>query len=474
MLGGSGWERLSALDAMFLGIESDNAPMHVGALTVFEGKGLLDQAGNIDRGRYRQYVQGFLKYLPRFRRRLTRVPLLGRPVLVTDDAFDLDHHLQFTAARSNDPRELESIAAEIFSRPLDRQHPLWEQHAIERLGGDRFATLTKVHHAVLDGMSGMGSLLSILRTAPDPAASFGPPPLFSVPPPGADLLSAELRHRGHDPAALYQRLRDFSALRARVRNISEGCAALTSGNWRPAPETILNPQAVGPRRCFRGVKLDLEEVKAVRRASGTKINDVVLATVAGALRRFFEHRRLQLGDEPLRCMVPVSLHEAASHDVSGNAVSILIVPLFARERDPVLCLRAIAAATRDAKRRHQSDAFAVTTGLAEWGWSGLMPWVTRLAMQRRPFNLVVTNVPGPPYPLYLLDAKLTELYPVVPLFQNQGLGIALVSYAGSLFWGLNADADLLPDLQVLADAIVDSFAELRNAHLAGARQQLSA
>jgi len=238
------------------------------------------------------------------------------------------------------------------------------------------------------------------------------------------------------------------------------------GVRRPAATPLNRP--IGPHRRFQWVTLDLDDVKAVKNRLGGTVNDVVLATVSGAVRRFLLHRQVRLFGLDFRVAVPVSVRSEEERGVPGNRVSVWIMPLCVQERYPVRRLRAVHAASERFKETNQAEGADVLAQAAEWAAANVLSMGLAVANRNPPFNLIVTNVPGPQVPLYLAGAPMLAVYPLVPLFSNQGLGIALFSYAGKLFWGLNADWDTLPDIGVFAEAIQASFAELLDA----ARQQV--
>lgn len=461
------WHRLSALDGAFLSIEDAHNLMHIGATAVFEPGTLIDAEGRIDRARYRRYAEAVLARLPKWRHRPARVPLLRHPVLVFDDRFELERHVRFVHLEQGTFSNLERLAGQLFSRMLDRNRPLWEQWVVDGLEGRRFAIITKLHHSMADGVAGLDSLAAMLSTERAAAIPDGRPGPELAPPAPRELLRAELARRASEPRALWERARRAAEHPERTRRTAKGIvagalsAARTSA--RPAPKTPLNPRSVGPRRLYRGVRAELDEVKRIKNAAGAKVNDVVLAVVAGALRRFFEQRGVSLPERELTCMVPVNLRPPGNGDVLGNEVSLFLVPLPLAIDDPRQRLQAIAERAGRAKEEGQSFAFASGESFAEWTVAPLIPWAMRAVTLMRPYNVIVTNVPGPPFPLYLLDSQMLEVYPLVPLYRNQAIAIALVSYAGGLFWGINADADRVSDVDVLADALRAELAELSRA-----------
>jgi diacylglycerol O-acyltransferase / wax synthase len=460
-----GYERLGAQDKTFLDLERPNEPQHIAAITVFEAGRLARPDGGVDIERVRAYVASRLHRLPRYRQRLAWIPVERHPVWVDDPHFQIDYHVRHTALpRPGDERQLKRLAGRLVSQPLDRERPLWEFWLVEGLeGGKRFAIVQKVHHCMIDGISGV-DLMAILLSAelePEPEAS---PPFEPRPPPGAlDLLASEVGRRvtgfvgalGRTPSAL----RAPASLAGRVR---EGVAAVgetLSAGLRPASETPIN-QKLGPHRRVDWRDLELSRVKAVKDRLGGTVNDVVLATVAGALRQFLALRRLDVDALRIRANVPVSLRTLDERGTLGNRIALFMAELPVDEPDPLARLARVCETMARLKSSRQAMGAEVLAAVSEWTSATLLSLAVRGASRARPYNLVVTNVPGPQIPLYMLGARLERCYPVVNLQPQQGLGVGLFSYAGTLGVGFTADPDQVPDLYVFADATLESFEEL--------------
>jgi WS/DGAT/MGAT family acyltransferase len=403
--------------------------------------------------------------LPRYRQRLAWIPVEGHPVWVDDPYFQIDYHVRHTALpRPGDERQLKRLAGRLVSQPLDRERPLWEFWLVEGLeGGKRFAIVQKVHHCMIDGISGV-DLMAILL-ASDPLAEPEPSPPFEPrPPPGPiDLLANEVGRRvtglvaalGRTPAAL----REPADLAGRVR---EGVAAVTetlSAALRPASNTPIN-QKLGPHRRLDWRDLELSRVRAVKDRLGGTVNDVVLATVSGALREFLALRGLDVDNLLIRANVPVSLRSRDERGTLGNRIALFMAELPVNEPDPLQRLARVRETMERLKSSRQAMGAEVLAAVSEWTSATLLSLAVRGASRQRPYNLVVTNVPGPQIPLYLLGAHMERCYPVVNLQPQQGLGIGLFSYAGTLGIGLTVDPDQVPDLYVFASAIIKSFEEL--------------
>jgi len=465
-----GYERLSAQDRSFLDLEGPSTHMHVAGAFVFEAGPLARPAGGLDIDRLRDYVESRLRQIPRYRQRIATIPLERHPVWVDDDRFNIHYHLRHTALPApGDERQLKRLCGRILSQQLDRGKPLWEIWVVEGLEHDRLALVQKTHHCLIDGISGT-DLLQVLLT-PEPKKSFDPPPSWyprPAPSPGQLLRDAAWR-RARAPWLLAERarraLRDREVLREELGDALEGMRQAASAALRPASDTALNPE-IGPHRRCDWLAFDLAEVKRVKQRLGGTVNDVVLATVAGAVGRFLVQRgisRARLRRLDFRAFCPVSVRTSAERGTLGNRVSALIASLPIAEADPRARLLAVAETTGNLKHSKQALGAEVLSSVSEWTAPTLIGVAMRLAFRQRASNLVVTNVPGPQLPLYLLGARMTEAYPLAPLFERQGIGVALFSYAGGLYWGLNSDWDHFPDLHDFALSLDQSFRELCDA-----------
>lgn len=451
------YDRLTALDASFLALEDHRVHMHVGSVGLFELGPLRNEAGELDMARIRGAGDAALSHHPRFRQKLAAIPLFGNPVWVDDPHFNLDYHLRHTALPPpGDLRQLKRLTGRIMSQQLDRGKPLWELWFVEGLDGGGFAVITKVHHCMIDGISGVDLLSALLvADAARPAA----PPARWVPRPAPSptrLLTDELLRRGTVPIDI---ARGLGALvidpRRALESASDAAQALGEtlrAGLSSASATPLNGD-IGPHRRFDWLRVDLDAVKAIAHRHATTLNDVVLATVSGAMRHFLRQRGEQVDDLDFRVMVPVNVRASAEHGRLGNRVSFLLAPLPVGERLPERRLERVAETMRGLKRSKQRRGGELLEEISDHTFSSLFSRLAQLGGRSRPYNLVVTNVPGPPFPVYLQGAPMREIYPLVPLFVNQGLGIALFSYDGGLFWGFNADWDAVPDLHDIVLAV---------------------
>lgn len=462
------YDRLSFLDQSFLTLESHTQHMHVAGVGMYEAGSLRKPDGGIDAERIRAYIESRLALIPRYRQILAYTPLEGRPVWVDDPHFNIQYHVRHSALpKPGDERQLKRLAGRIASQQLDRSRPLWEIWIVEGCEDrDRFAIIVKVHHAVVDGISGVDVLSVLLKPAPteefEPAPRWIPRPA----PSSLQLLGAEAVRRLKSPlqAAMHAQksLERVQDPRGDLQTMARAAAGSLSRMLRPVSVTPLN-QPIGPHRRFDWSSTSLADVKEVRRALGGSVNDVVLATVAGAMRRFLEDRRVNVDTLDFRVMAPVSMRAPGERGTLGNRVAAWMVDLPLSERDPKRCVDRIRETTEQLKSSKDAVGAEVLTKVASWSPSTLLTVGARLMPRAYPFNLVVTNVPGPQQPLYLLGARMLVNYGLVPLTDYLGLGIVIFSYDGMLSWGYNADWDLVPDLHDYVLATEQAFRDLQRA-----------
>ncbi|MFN2489968.1 MAG: wax ester/triacylglycerol synthase family O-acyltransferase [Actinomycetota bacterium] len=450
-------ERLSALDDAFLHIEGPNTPMHVGALAFFDGPA-PEFAAVTD------MVSRRLGSSPRWRQRLAFVPWgLARPVWIDDDAFEPAHHvLHATADEPGDPASLERLAATLLSQRLDRGRPLWELWFVDGLEGGGFALVSKFHHAMVDGISGVNLGAMLLSSAPEPR---GADPRSPAPPPTRDeLIGDALEQTLAGSVQMLRRLQvaalDAGAVEERVSGATRAAIEFLASSFN-APPSPLN-RAVGPGRCIETVRVQLDDVRAVKDRFGTTINDVVLAAAAGGVRNLLQARGESVDDLDLRVLVPMSLRTS---DVAtpGNRVAALWAALPASEDDPVRRLRAAAAEMRRLKASDQPAGARLLTSLGDYLPPALLAPATKLLGHQRAFNLAVTNVPGSGRALSCLGRRMSAVYPFIPLAPNTALSIAVLSYGGVLGFGLLGDRDASSDLRLVAEGLDKAVAELRAA-----------
>jgi WS/DGAT/MGAT family acyltransferase len=461
------YERLSAMDASFLGIEDGNCHMQVGAVTVFDAEPLRTPNGGVDIDRIRNAIHSRLHLVPRFRQRLAYIPYERIPIWVDDDHFRLSYHVRHTALpQPGDERALKRLVGRIMSRPLDRKRPLWEIWVAEGLQGDRFALISKSHHCMVDGIGGSDLMSVIMEPFPDAPAS-APEPWRPRPRPSdARLVLDELRRRVVQPVqavyAMLDAVRDPEAVLREVIDAATGVLETFAPVLSPGSSTPLNVE-VGPHRRIDWTEMRVADLKAVKNVLGGTLNDVVLATVAGALRTFFMQHDLNPDELEIRALVPVSVRTKDERGQLGNQLTQLTAPLPVKLRDPIARLRAVRETTESLKQSRMALGAEVLTAISEWAVPNLLVQAVRLAGRTRPYNLMVTNVPGPQIPLYLQGARMRTAYPVAPLFEKMALIVALFSYNGGLYWGINSDWEQVADLHNFVLAIEDSFRELQEA-----------
>ena len=448
-------ERLSTLDSSFLYLEEPGTPMHVGGVLVLEAP-----AGGVEA--LADLIGARLSLVPRYRQRVAEVPgHLANPVWVDDPDFDIDYHVRRSGLpRPGSESQLLDLVSRLMARPLDRHRPLWEAYLVEGVEGGRVAVVTKTHPALVDGLSAIDIGQVLLDVAPDAPA---PEPVEWRPrrtPTGAELVVDALDEYVRRPSALVEKARgaagDVRATAARIGGLLRTARSAIFA----APDSPLNA-AVGGQRRVAVARAELAEVKEVRKVYGGTVNDVLLAVVTGALREWLLSRGVPvIGGRSVRALVPVSLQDDEGPE--GNRVSSYLVDLPVGESNPRVRLTRLSYAMRGVAAHGQSvgaDSLIALPGFAPPTLHALGARAAR-GLSRRLFNLVVTNVPGPQVPLYAAGGRMLEVFPVVPLARGQGLSIGMTSYNGRIFFGLNADPDIVGDVHVLADLIEQEVGEL--------------
>jgi diacylglycerol O-acyltransferase / wax synthase len=453
-------DRLTGLDSSFLHLEDSTAHMHVASVMIFEGPPppydeLLEA------------IERRLGLVPRYRQRLAFVPLgQGRPRWVDDPHLNLRYHVRSTALPApGSEQQLKELAGRVFAQQLDRDKPLWEIWLVEGLEGDRFGVLSKTHHALVDGISGVDIMSVLFDTSPDPVAptdtgdSWLPRPLPSP----AQLLGEAIVERATIPGELARSVRAVFRGPRRVaeglRDAAVGVGAMAWAGLNPAPASPYN-RSIGPHRRFTWVRANLTDIKAIKNELGGTVNDVVLSTIAGALGKHMRRRGQNTDGVELKAMVPVSVRADVERGALGNRVAAMMAPLPVWCQEPVARLDIVREELKGLKSGGQAVGAQVLTQLSGFAPSTVMGQASRLMSRQRFFNVVVTNVPGPQIPLYLAGRQLEDPFPMVPLAKNQALGVALLSYAGRINFGLVGDYDLMWDLDEFADDVRESLAEL--------------
>jgi len=471
------YERLSFFDSTYLAMERPNSYMHIAAILTFEAGPLARPDGGVDIDRIRAFIGSKLSLIPRYRQRLDRVPVDGVPVWVDDAHFSLDYHVRHTALpRPGTDAELKRLAARVFAQHLDRSRPLWEIWVIEGLDLDRFAMVIKVHHSMIDGMAGVDILQAIMSLYPTDDVAEAEPWEPRPVPSSTRLLVDEAARIARVPLDLARNaaglLSNRAGAQAELRHRAEAVVNAVRTGWFNRTGTTPVNETLSPHRRFEWLTVDLDRVKDVKNALGGTVNDVVLAVVAGAVRAFLGERGVDLDSLEYRVMVPVSVRPDDEQNRMGNQVAMWLVDMPIAEPDPVKRLSAIRATVEDLKMSDAALGATILTQAASWMPLNLLSLGVRLVYAAaRPFNMTVTNVPGPQIPIYLLGSKLLANYPMVPLYMDHGIGVALFSYDGDIDWGLVADYDLVPDLDRFAAAISSSLDDLWKAASRVARAQ---
>ncbi|MFN8159448.1 MAG: wax ester/triacylglycerol synthase family O-acyltransferase [Solirubrobacterales bacterium] len=452
-------DRLTAVDASFLTNETSSSHMHVGAVLIFEGPPPTYDD-------FIEHVRGRLPLVPRFRQKLAVPPLqAGRPLWVDDPNFNLTYHVRHTALpEPGSEEQLRLLAGRVFSQQLDRSKPLWELWLVQGLDHNRFALLSKTHHAMVDGVSGVdiSTVLFDVKPVPEPAPrgdGWEPRPEPST----AELVGHGLGDLVGVPTRLAERV--ASAVQhpeAVARRLAEGLEGIGEVVWsfaNPAPEVPLNVP-VGPHRRYLWSRAELQTFKRIKDTLGGTVNDVVLTVVAGALRSWLIGRGVRTEGLELRALVPVSIRAADERGELGNRIAAMRGPLPVYVEDPVQRLAIVRESMQGLKQSKQALGAEVISRFNDFAPPTLLAQASRINFSTRLFNLIVTNVPGPQIPLYVLGRELQDVFPVAFLPENHALAVAIMSYNGRVNFGLLADYDQMEDAEELTAGIEESLGEL--------------
>ena len=456
-------DRLTAVDASFLHQEKQASHMHVGALVIFEGP-------PPSREDLLTHLEGRFHLVPRYRQKLAFPPFeLGRPFWVDDPDFNLDYHIRHTALpRPGSDDQLRQLTGRIFSQRLDRSKPLWELWVVQGLQRGRFAVISKTHHALVDGVSGVDIatvLFDLSPVPPDQEAGEAWTP--AGPPSDAELVAEGVRDLARAPAGLAGRASACSSKPGRsvepAQGGRRGCGRDRVGRAaNPAPEVPLNVP-IGPHRRVWWVESNLGEFKAIKDALGGTVNDVVLTVVAGALGRWLRSRGVRTEGLELRALVPVSIRSEDERGTLGNRIAAMRAALPVYAEDPLERLRIVRASMSNLKESKQALGAEVIAGLQGFAPPTLLAQASRLNFSTRLFNLIVTNVPGPQFPLYLLGREMESIVPIAFLPENHALAVAIMSYNGKVHFGLLGDYDAMADLEAFGNRLEEALAELGKA-----------
>ncbi len=448
-------QRLTALDASFLALSTPEVPFAPGCVL------LLDRP--VSRAVLASRIASLLRELPRYRQRIARAPLVHSLAWVDDEHFSLFRHVGVLHVPApGGERELEAAVAPLLTLQIPKDHPPWRVWTVEGLAGGQGALVAVVHHALVDGVAGVGLLERLLRLSPEQGPvevverdeSREAPPARPATERFVQRVAADLRGR----TAAWRQLASQPELRQHARELG----TLLWQGLHAASDLGMQWRELSGGRSFAMVTISLDETKQIKRAAGVTVNDVMLACIAGALRRWAARG----GYDPdqldhVRALVPVNRHARDEHATSGNRVALLLTELSVEVADPAQRLRHIAETTRALKKRDMAAAGDMLVTLSNLTWSGVLTNVFRLALARPAFNAVITNVPGPPVPLYLCDARVTRFVPIVNLWPHIPLAIAIGSYTGTITLAIDVDSATMPDPYPFVHDLEDSFSELR-------------
>lgn len=456
--------RLRALDAQFLHLEDRCSPLHIAALCVFDGAAPSTSD-------FARLLTAKLHYFPRYRQRIRVPPLeLGRPVWIDDSNFDLAYHLRRTRLpEPGDDTALCTLMGRVMSQALDRERPLWELWIVEGLENNRWAAISKIHHCMADGLSGLDLLALILDF--EPSSSLPEPVSWKPEPEPSSVKMVRDAWAGlaQDASGWVRKLREYAqqprqAARA-LRDTSEG-ALMFARRLLTVPDLSIEGP-IGSHRVYAHSTAPLDELRAICRTFGGTLNDVVLAAIAGGFRTLLLERGEDVGKATLRTLVPVSVRKPEAKGTMGNRVSLLLCDLPLHLADPIERLKAVQADMQRLKKSHMAEFGELVMELCELAPPMVMGTVSRFVaramhhLPQRTMNTITTNVPGPQFPLYCLGRPLLWIYPYVPITQGIRIGTAILSYNGFISFGINGDRDTASDIGVLARAIVSEIGELK-------------
>ena len=457
-------DRLNPLDALFVDAEDadPHTSMAIASIAVFEGPAPSHQE-------FLAYLAGRLPQVPRYRQKLRAVPFrLGRPVWVDDPDFDLDYHVRRTALPApGGDEELAALMARVMSQRLDRDHPLWEYWVAEGLAEDRWALISKVHHCMVDGVSGTDLYRVIFDFSPEPspaaadsrAVSAEPSPVQLAALAALDVITLPAR----EALALTDAMADPAGAARQVTDTARALAKLTPA-MRPATGSSLSGH-IGRQRRYTWARASLDDVKAIKRKLGGTVNDVALAAISGGFRTLLLARGEEPGPHMVRSLVPVSVRAPGEEDVYNNQVSAVLADLPVHLADPVERLAAVQAELLALNTSREAEAGEALTAVGRYTPFPVASWWVRLgfALPQRDIVTVTTNVPGPQQPLYGMGRRIAEIIPYVPIATTLRTGVSIFSYCGKMTFGITGDFATSPDLDVLAHGIEDGISELLKA-----------
>jgi diacylglycerol O-acyltransferase len=454
-------DRLTSIDASFLAQERDGSHMHIGGIMIFEGPAP-------SREEFAAGIEERLHLVPRYRHKLSFPRFeMGRPVWVDDPSFNLGYHVRHTALPApGSVEQLRLLGGRIFSQRLDRSKPLWELWLVEGFEGHKFAIVNKTHHALVDGVSG-ADLTTVLFDLAREGTPVDPPDRDwkAAPEPGdVDLVAKGVGELAATPFSLARQALGAATRPAqtvaRGREAAAGVGEVLWGTLNSAPKTPLNGP-IGPHRRLTWARIPLADLKAIKNKLGGTVNDVFLAAITGALRRWLIARGVRTEGLELRSAVPVSVRAEGENAALGNQITVMVGRLPTYAPDPAERLRIVSESMRGLKESKQALGAEVIVSIEQFAPPTIFARASRLHFSTRAYNLLTTNVPGPQIPLYIQGRELLEMIPVAFLAPDQRLAIACMSYNGTVALSLMGDYDGVPDLEDLADYVIDEVAALR-------------
>ena len=457
-------DQMSTLDAEFLYLEDGVVQMHIGSCAVFEGPA----------PEFEEFValtESKLPLVPRYRQKVRDVPLgFGRPVWVDDPHFTMDYHVRHTALpEPGGAEQLRRLMGRVMSQPLDRSRPLWETWVVEGLEDGRWAAISKVHHSIVDGVSGVEMINALLDMDPDaPVADLEPwepeeqPEWVSL---IADGISGFVGDMARRTGSIATSMTRPDWWRSGLQGTGKALSTVTGTMQSEAPTGLDGP--IGPHRRWDWTVVSLDDIKRIKTELGGTVNDVVLSAIAGGFRRLIESRGEDPGEYGVRTLVPVSVRAEDHHGEFNNQVSGMIGELPVAIADPRERLAAVHEQMVELKESHEAEIGETITDLSDLAFPGLLALGSRATVRflasregQRGVNTVTTNVPGPQFPLYALGRRMVGYYPYVPIFHGMRAGVAILSYDGQVAFGITGDYGSMPDLGMLAQGIEESITEL--------------
>jgi len=452
------YDRLSVQDNSFLVMEGPNAHMHVASTIIYDAGPLRTEEGGVDIDRILSATESYLHLIPRYRQKLRFVPVFGHAVWVDDEHFDLGYHVRHTALpQPGSDEQLQRLSSRIMAQPLDRTRPLWETWIVEGLEGNRWAMISKIHHCMIDGSSGVDLAQVMMSVTPDRSLREVPRYIPKPAPSDGELFRDELAYRVSLPAKALRGLGDFAResedVVAEVSKRAQILASLFGVGFSRSATPLNGP--LGPHRRFAWLETPMDDLKALRRALRCSVNDVVLTIVTGAVRSYMQRRGVDPAAIEFKASTPVSVRGEAERGELGNRVSSWVIDLPIDEEKPLEQLARIHETTVHLKETNQALGVEMMMKVAEWTPASLLSLGAQSSSG--PVNTIVTNVPGLQQPLYVQGAEMLSCYPQVPLLEGMGVGFALTSYNGKMCWGFNANPDVVPDLAALVELVEQSI-----------------